>query len=139
MSADKTQIGPTTHDDASYPHSGLTEQIIGAAYEVHRELGPGFLERVYETALVRELESPSIRVQPQAEIAVRYKGQPVGVYFADLMVDDSVICEIKAAESLTSAHEAQLLHYLKATGIKVGLLLNFGSKRVQVKRFASTR
>jgi len=70
---------------------------------------------------------------------VRYKGQPVGVYFADLMVDDSVICEIKAAESLTSAHEAQLLHYLKATGIKVGLLLNFGSKRVQVKRFARTR
>ena len=135
MSTDRTQISrPAPPGDDSYPHREITEKIIGAAFEVHRELGPGFLEKVYETALVRELGSLGVRVRPQAEIAVHYKGQPVGVYYADLLVDDAVICEIKAAEGLSRAHEAQLLHYLKATGVKVGLLLNFGSHRLQVKR-----
>ena len=135
MSADRTQIGhPHHHDDALYPHQELTQRIIGAAFEVHRELGPGFLEKVYETALAREMETRGLLVRPQAEITVHYKGQPVGVYCADILVNDAVICEIKATESLAAAHEAQLLHYLKATGIKVGLLLNFGSKRVQIKR-----
>ena len=73
-------------------------------------------------------------VHSQAEIDVSYRGQPVGLYFADILVDGRVICEIKAVESLSRAHEAQLLHYLKATGIKVGLLLNFGALRLQVKR-----
>ena len=135
MDTDRTQIGrPTPLADGSYPHKELTEKIIGAAFEVHRELGPGFLEKVYETALAQELESRGTRALSQAEIAVHYKGQPVGVYFADLLVDDAVICEIKAVDSLSPAHEAQLLHYLKATGVKVGLLLNFGSRRMQVKR-----
>ena len=134
MSVDKTQIGPTTHDEASYPHSVLTEQIIGAAYEVHRELGSGFLEKVYETALVQELNNRGVAARAQAEIAVSYKGQPVGVYFADLIVDGAVLCEVKATSALTPEHQAQLLNYLKATGIKVGLLLNFGAGRLQVKR-----
>ena len=125
---------PAPQRDDAYPHRELTEKIIGAAFEVHRELGHGFLEKVYETALSHELQVRGIRARSQAEIAVHYKGQSVGVYFADLLVEDAVICEIKAANDLAPSHEAQLLHYLKATGTKVGLLLNFGSRRLQVKR-----
>jgi|SRR3972149_5681521 len=139
MSADKTQIVDLAEGAGDYPHLDTTRTIIGAAYEVHRELGPGFLEKVYETALTQELTGRGVSVRSQAEVAVHYKGKPVGVYYADLLVDDAVICEIKATQSLTSAHEAQLLHCLKATGIKVGLLLNFGSPRVQVKRLARTK
>jgi len=135
MDTDKTQISrPAPRGDGTYPHRDLTEKIIGAAFEVHRELGPGFLEKVYETALVQELSGRGVSARPQAEIAVRYKGQPVGAYYADLVADGTVLCEIKAARALVSEHEAQLLHYLKATGIKVGLLLNFGARRLQVKR-----
>jgi len=139
MSADKAQITDLVEGEGDYPHLETTRAIIGAAYEVHRELGPGFLEKVYEAALAQELTNRGVPVRCQAEIRVRYKGREVGVYYADLLVDDNVVCEIKAVESLSRAHEAQLLHYLKATGIKVGLLLNFGSQRVQVKRFARTR
>ena len=135
MDTDSTQTGrPTLRGDGAYPHKEVTEKIIGAAFEVHRELGPGFLEKVYETALVQELESRGVRARSQAEMAVHYKGQSVGVYYSDILADGKVICEIKAVDSLASVYEAQLLHYLKATGIKVGLLLNFGSKRLQVKR-----
>jgi len=117
-----------------FPHAELTKGIIGAAFEVHRIPGYGFLEKVYEAALSRELRSRGHRVVNQAEIAVSYKGEPVGAYYADLLVDDAVICEVKALDKLTPAHEAQLLNYLKATGTKVGLLLNFGPQRVEVKR-----
>ncbi len=125
---------PGPNNDGAYPHREITEKIIGAAFEVHQELGTGFLEKVYETALVRELEDRDVRVSSQAEIAVHYKGHPVGVYYADVLIDGKVICEIKATESLSRTHEAQILHYLKATGIKVGLLLNFGAKRLEIKR-----
>jgi len=134
MNADKAQIGPTAPGDSRYPHQELTEQIIGAAFEVHRELGPGFLEKVYEAALVRELSQRRIQVVSQAPIQVRYKGQPVGQYYADLLVDEAVICEIKTVDGLTSVHKAQLLHYLKATGMEVGLLMNFATPRVELKR-----
>jgi GxxExxY protein len=117
-----------------FPHAALTKQIIGAAFEVHRVLGFGFLEKVYEAALTRELRSSGHRVINQAEMEVTYKGESVGVYYADLLVDDAVICEVKALDKLAPAHEAQLLNYLKATGTKVGLLLNFGPQGVQVKR-----
>ena len=117
-----------------FPHQDLTREIIAAAYEVYGELGRGFLEKVYEKALAMELTHRGLKVRPQAEIEVRYKGDSAGVYYADLMVNDTVICEIKAVEPLNNAHQAQLLNYLKATGIKVGLLLNFGPKRVDVKR-----
>lgn len=137
MDADRPQISrpaPAPPAEVPYPHKELTEKVIGAAFEVHRELGPGFLEKVYETALLRELAHRGVRAASQSEIEVHYKGQSVGVYYADILVDNSVICEIKAVDAMSSAHEAQLLHYLKATGIKVGLLLNFGSRRLQVKR-----
>ncbi|HEU4759968.1 MAG TPA: GxxExxY protein, partial [Dehalococcoidia bacterium] len=78
----------------------MTEKTIGAAFEVHRELGPGFLEKVYEAALVGELDSRGLHARSQAEIAVHYKGQPVGLYYADVLVDGKVICEIKATEAL---------------------------------------
>src|SRR5262249_33827811 len=122
-------------------HAELTRAIIGAAYEVHGELGNGFLERVYATALRNELYSKGIPVIAEAPIQVIYKGEAVGSYYADLLVDGRVICEIKAVKRLLPEHEAQLLHYLKSTAIRVGLLLNFGSDRVQVKRmvFGSTQ
>ncbi len=119
---------------AEYPHQELTQKIIGAAYAVHGELGGGFLEKVYENAMCIELQARGLEVQQQAEIEVSYKRQSVGVYYADLLVGKLVICELKAAESIVAGHQAQLLNYLKATGIKVGLLLNFGRERVDVKR-----
>ncbi len=136
MNTDKTQkvAPPPLPLEGKYPHQGLTHQIIGAAYRVYREMGAGFLEKVYETALVHELRASGVEAVAQTEIEVRYKGHPVGLFYADVLVDGKVVCEIKAAESLLPAHEAQLLNYLKATGIKVGLLINFGPKRVEVKR-----
>ena len=117
-----------------YPHSELTHAIIGAAQEVHRQLGRGFLEKVYGNALAVELRSRGRTAVQEAPIEVAYKEEIVGVYFADLFVDAAVICEIKAAQSLRPEHEAQLLNYLKATRVKVGLLLNFGRSSLQVKR-----
>jgi len=146
MGTDKTQIGAddlglVLHANlpGDYPLSDLTEKIIGAAFEVHRELGPGFLEKVYETALLRELSWLSLKAEAQAAIPVAYKGEPVGMYYADILVEGLVLCELKAADGLLPVHEAQVLHYLKATGITVGLLLNFGSPRVQVKRLVRSR
>ena len=122
-----------------YAHSDLTSKIIGCAYEVHKELGPGFLEKVYEAALLHEIRSLGLRAEAQSPIPVRYKGAVVGDYFADILVEGAVVVEIKASEALSSIHEAQLLHYLKASGIEVGLLLNFGRPSVQVKRMVRSK
>ena len=111
----------------------LTRQIIGCAYKVHNTLGPGFLEKVYENALRIELEKLGLRVKQQEPISVSYQGQVVGEYYADLWVDESVVIELKAAQTLVKQHEVQLVNYLTATGIDCGLLLNFGPS-VQVKR-----
>ena len=121
-------------DYANYPDSQLTEQIIGGAIEVHRQLGPGFLERVYENALVHELRARGVEVAAQHEIEVKYKNAVVGIYCCDLFVEGRVLCEIKATAGIDPGHEAQLINYLKATGIKVGLLLNFGASKLQIKR-----
>jgi GxxExxY protein len=130
----QTSTDRTLLSDGRFPHAALTKEIIGAAFEVHRVLGYGFLEKVYEAALTRELRGRGHRVINQAEMEVSYKGEPVGLYYADLLVDDAVICEVKVLDKLAPAHEAQLLNYLKATSTKVGLLLNFGPQGVQVKR-----
>ena len=114
-------------------HNELTEKIIGIFYRVYNKLGYGFLEKVYENALMIEFRSERIQAMAQSPIRVEYNGQTIGEYFADLMIEDKVIVEIKAAKSLTVEHEAQLLNYLKATDIEVGLLLNFGPKP-QIKR-----
>lgn len=111
----------------------LTEAIIGAAYAVHKKLGNGFLERVYENALTVELKRRGFRVRQQAPITVYYEGEVVGEFFADLLVENRVIVELKAVYSILKEHEVQLINYLNATGIETGLLLNFSSS-VQVRR-----
>ena len=121
-----------------FQYVDLTDRIICCFYNVYNELGYGFLEKVYERALLLELQDMSIQVEPQAPIAVSYKGQLVGEYFCDLLVEGKVILEIKASKSLLPDHEAQLLNYLKASNHEVGLLLNFGPKPL-VKRKALSR
>ncbi|MBT8763380.1 GxxExxY protein [Desulfohalobiaceae bacterium Ax17] len=113
----------------------LTYAINGAIFEVNRVLGPGFLEKVYEKALFIELKERGFYVIAQAPIGINYKSQCVGEYIADLLVEDCVIIELKTVERLEKIHEAQLLNYLKATGLKVGLLVNFKSPKVEIKRF----
>ena len=113
----------------------LTYAIRGAIFEVNRILGPGFLEKVYENALLMELKARGIKAAAQYPIKVRYKDQIVGEYFADLLVEDQVIIELKTVDKIEKIHEAQLLNYLKATGIKVGLLVNFKSTKADIKRF----
>jgi len=117
-----------TYSASLYKHSDLTEKIIGAFYTVYTALGYGFLENVYVKALMIELQKQGLNVQDELPIHVYYDGQLIGEYFADLVVNELVILEIKAAKSLAVEHEAQLLNYLKATQYEVGLLLNFGPK-----------
>ncbi|MBL7931368.1 MAG: GxxExxY protein [Bacteroidia bacterium] len=112
----------------NYKHSEITEQIIGAFYKVYNTLGHGFLERVYENALYLELVKMGLPVEKQKQIKVYYNEVEVGTYFADMCVSNLVIIELKAAESICEEHEFQLINYLKATEIEVGLLLNFGKK-----------
>ncbi len=117
-----------------YEFENTTRGIIGAFYEVYNHLGPGFLEKVYENAMLIELKIRGLQVNAQHPIKVKYKAHSVGEYLADLWVEGKVICEIKAMHSLRPEHEAQLINYLKATGIKVGLLLNFGPKPEIMRR-----
>jgi GxxExxY protein len=112
----------------------LTYAINGAVFEVNRILGPGFLEKVYENALIVELGQNGVKAQAQAPIKVTYKEAIVGDYIADILVEDRVIVELKTVERIERIHEAQLLNYLKATGIKVGLLVNFKNARAEIKR-----
>ena len=114
-------------------HGDNTELIIKAFYKVYNTLGYGFLEKVYENAMRIELSKMGLNVLQQKNIKVFYEADQVGDYFADLFVDDLIIVELKAAENICEEHEAQLLNYLKATDIEVGLLLNFG-KEPQFKR-----
>ena len=109
-------------------HSDITQKIIKAFYNVYNILGYGFLEKVYEKAMMIELRRMDIKVENQHNIKVHYKNEEVGDYYADLFVDDVVIVELKSAESICEDHEAQLINYLKATKIKIGLLVNFGEK-----------
>ncbi|HLG35934.1 MAG TPA: GxxExxY protein [Bacteroidia bacterium] len=117
----------------NFAHSEITEQIIKAFFTVYNKLGYGFLEKVYENSLVIELRKLGLYVLPQHQIKVFYDDEQVGFYVADLLVNECVIVEIKAAECLCEEHEAQLTNYLKATEIEVGLLLNFG-KKAEFKR-----
>ena len=117
------------------PRDPETHAIIGAAMEVHRELGPGFLEAVYQEALAMEFAAQGIAFLPKAELAVFYKGQRLAcAYEPDFICYDSVIVELKALQAITGVEEAQLLNYLKATRMERGLLLNFGCPNLQFKR-----
>ena len=112
----------------------ITYTINGAIFEVNKILGPGFLEKIYENALLIELKSRGLKADKQVPIKVSYKDNLVGEYFADIFVENQVIIELKTVEKLTNNHEAQLLNYLKATGIKVGILVNFKQRRAEIKR-----
>ena len=114
----------------------ITERIIGCAIEVHRNLGPGLLESIYEKALCHELEEQKVRHESQVTVPIIYKGIKLGEHRLDLLVSDTVVVELKAVERLDSVFKAQLLSYLKLTGMKVGLLINFN---VQVLRDGITR
>ena len=115
----------------------LTEKIIGCAYKVANGLGAGFLEKVYEKSLSIELRNSGLPVEQQKPITVFYDGQAVGEYFADLLVEKSILVELKATKSIDEIHMAQCLNYLKATHLKVCLLINFGSPKVAIKRIVS--
>ena len=112
----------------------LSYAVVGAAMEVHRTLGPGFLESVYEAALAHELTLRGILFEQQKRLSVSYKGQLVGEYVADLIVDGEIILELKAVSRITPAHEAQAHNYLAATGLRLAIILNFGSASLQQKR-----
>ena len=113
----------------------LTFKVRGCIYEVFRVLGAGFLEQVYQQALVQELEAQGLRAENHRALEVAYKGKPVGLYVADILVEDRIVLELKAAQSLTKAHEAQLLNCLKASGKRVGLLVNFAHPKAEIRRF----
>jgi GxxExxY protein len=124
----------TPGNDAPFPHKEITEAIIGAAFEVYNHLGYGFLERVYQRALQVELLRRGATAEIEKRIQVQYKGVVVGDYDADLIVDGCVAVEIKVAPQYDKRDEAQLLNELKATGIKVGMLINFGRPKAEYKR-----
>ncbi|MFA6187217.1 MAG: GxxExxY protein [Phycisphaerae bacterium] len=114
-------------------HRELSEKIIASAYNVHNTLGSGFLEKVYKNALAIELEEAGLKYALESPLKVLYHNKMVGEYAADIIVDNKIIVEVKAVSKLESVHEVQLVNYLKATGIEVGLLINFGQS-VEVKR-----
>lgn len=115
-------------------YENLTEKVIGGAYKVYNQMGYGFLESVYEKCLLIELEKVGLSCQSQVPIVVHYDDQVVGNYVADIVVNHTAIVELKSVSRLVTAHEVQLVNYLTATGLHVGLLLNFGEARVEVKR-----
>ncbi|HWZ33028.1 MAG TPA: GxxExxY protein [Bryobacteraceae bacterium] len=115
----------------------ITEKILGSAFEVSNTLGCGFLEKVYERALLEELHARGLRAKPQVKFKVEYKGRIVGEYCADLLVEDQVIVELKCAQNLAPEHMAQCINYLKAANLKLALLLNFQRTKLEWKRIAN--
>ncbi len=112
----------------------LTEKIIGCAYRVYNKMGFGFLESVYEKCLLIELKKEGLQAESQKDIAVNYENEVVGEFKADIVVEDTIILELKSVKQITQAYEVQLVNYLVATGRPVGLILNFSEQKVEVKR-----
>jgi len=123
-----------TYVEGDYPKKEITEKIIRAAFAVHSKLGSGFVEKVYENAMVKELRSMGLAVDQQKPLKVLFGGDPVGEFSVDLLVEKSVVVELKAVRVMERSYEEKLLHYLKASNLPVGLLLNFGNASVQIKR-----
>jgi len=113
----------------------LTEQVLGACFEVSNELGIGFVESVYEKALLIALENRGVRAESQVPVKVFFRKQAVGEFFPDIVVEDKLIVELKAVKGLAVEHVAQVLNYLRATGKEVGLLVNFGTQKLEYRRF----
>ena len=115
-------------------HKDLTEKIIGCAYQVYNKMGFGFLEHVYEKCLMIELKSAGLKAETQRSITVYYDNEIVGEFVADIIVEDTIILELKSVRRVVKAHEVQLVNYLTATRIDVGLIINFGERNVEIKR-----
>ena len=130
MNADEHRL-----EDANTEMNAITERVIGCAYRVHNSLGCGFLEKVYENALAHELKKNGLHVQQQMPIRVLYDNVTVGDYFADLVVERSVLLELKHVENLNDVMKAQCLNYLRATGLKICLLFNFAKPELEIKRY----
>jgi len=122
------------YSEESYPKKEITEKIIRAAFTVHNKLGSGFVEKVYENALAKELRTAGLVAEQQKKMKVVYGGEPVGDFVVDILVSNSVIVELKAVRMLERTFEDKLLHYLKVSNIPAGLLLNFGTPSVQIRR-----
>jgi GxxExxY protein len=122
--------------EREYLHKELTREIIDSAMKVHNALGCGLLEKVYENALTWDLELKKKKVLPQQEFSVRYREKEVGFYYADIVIDDRVIVEVKSVERIDNVHRAQILNYLRISGLRVGLLFNFARPKLQFERFA---
>ena len=120
-------------------HGDVTRQIIGEAFEVINELGSGFLESVYEKALTLALAQAGLTVECQKQIEVIFRGKNVGIFYADLLVENKVLIELKAVKAILPEHQAQIINYLNATGIQVGLLINFGNPKLEFKRFTRSK
>ncbi len=125
--------------DKSQPHTEITEAVIGCAFEVIKELGSGFLESVYEKALLLALHQKGLVAVAQYPLKVSFRGENVGEFFADILVEQKVLVELKAIKMLVPEHQAQLINYLHASGIEVGLLINFGNSKLEIKRCIKTK
>ncbi|RAU20468.1 GxxExxY protein [Paramagnetospirillum kuznetsovii] len=125
---------PSGGEGLSPEVEAVTKTVIGAAFEVSNVLGAGFLEVLYRRAMVKELRLRGLEAEEEVRFTVHYKGDDIGTYVADLVVDGCVVVELKALDSLTGAHSAQVLNYLRASGLKVGMLFNFGRPRLEMKR-----
>ncbi len=138
MEEDKTDLLKSLfeRDEPTDEINKITEKIIGSAYKVGNALGCRFLEKVYENALAYEIRKHGLEVKQQESIKVFYDGVEVGFYEADLWVENKVLIELKAVKALDDVHKAQCLNYLKATTVKICLLINFGNPRVEIKRIA---
>ncbi len=115
-------------------HKDLSYKIIGLAMQVHRELGFGFLEKVYENSMMVLFRRENITAKQQAPVSVSFEGEIVGDYYADILIEDKIILELKAIEKITDAHKAQALNYLKSTGLKLAIIINFGKQRLEYER-----
>ncbi len=116
-------------------YKDLSYEIVGLAMQVHNKLGYGFLEKVYENALMVQFRGKEIKAKQQAPITVYFDREVVGDYYADILVEDKIIIELKTAEKISGAHRAQVLNYLKATGLQLAILLNFGKEKLEYERF----
>jgi GxxExxY protein len=125
--------------DATGLHEELSRQVIGCSFDVINELGSGSLESVYEKALHIALTESGLAVERQKPIEVRFRSQVVGDFYADLLVEGKILVELKAAKTITPEHQAQIINYLNATGVSVGLLINFGNPRLEYKRFTRSK
>ena len=125
---------PRSNDATKFHHGELTDRIIACAISVHKELGPGFLESVYEEAVALELNDQKIQFHRQLPVHIRYKGTLVGTHRMDLVVDNKVVVELKAVKDIDDAHLATCLSYLKATRLEVGLIINFSAAKIRIRR-----